>query len=1351
MIPDTPLKNLLKKFTKYLQEETELQGLGAQLGSGRPVQLVRLDEEGGLILDKEALRRCLEQGGVRDAPVCLVSIIGEQRWGRSFLLNYLLRRLRSPGTSDGSWMGREDEPLEGFEWRVGNQRVTKGVWVWNQTFWVPAKGKKVAVLLVDTEGSMDIERNKETSIKLSAMSMLLSSYQILNIGRRVKDPDLEYLEMSLHVAEVVGEAYGLKPVQHLDLLVRDWSSSQDLGAEGGEQHLRDVRQMLEATSPCKHPKTLEVLSRSSTRCYLMPFPGKRISTGSEGTLRDMDEDFRDSLRDYVTALVGSAGRHIRKDQHGELLTGTQLAARIENLSDVMKKHRFGFSSPCQMAITFHNQRVLDRARSDHALFLKEKVDPSTMVKQLAEKRRSLLGRCREEMKEPEETLLTALEAELTREAETFLETYRRRYQCHANNQRPMDRARRDHSAFLREKDGLSQRMDDCLKMDPRAMLKQLTEKRRSLLGRCREEMEEPEETLLTALEAELTREAKTFVVTYRRRYQCHANQRLMDRARRDHAAFLGEKDGLSQRMVDCLKMDPSAMLKQLAEQRRSLLGWCRKEMKEPAETLLTALEAELTREAETFLETYRRRYQCHTINQRVMERARRDHADLLREKDGLSQRVVDCLKMDPGAMAEQLAEQQRSLLGRCRKEMKEPEETLLTALEAELTREAETFVETYRRRYQCHTINQRVMDRARRDHAAFLREKDGLSQRVVDCLKMDPGAMVKQLVEQRRSLLGWCREEMEEPEETLLTALEAELTREAETFLETYRRRYQCHAINQRVMDSARRDHAAFLREKDGLSQRMVDCLKMDPSAMLKQLAEQRRSLLGRCREEMKEPEETLLTALEEELTREAETFLETYRRRYQCHAINQRVMDRARRDHADLLRENDGLSQRVVDCLKMDPGAMAEQLAEQRRSLLGRCRKEMKEPAETLLTALEAELTREAETFLESYRRRYQCHTINQRVMERARRDHADLLREKDGLSQRMVDCLKMDPSAMLKQLTEQHRSLLGRCREEMKEPEETLLTALEEELTREAETFLETYRRRYQCHANNQRPMDRARRDHALFLREKDGLSQRMDDCLKVDPSAMEQQLVEQRRSLLGRCREEMKEPAETLLTALEAELTREAETFLETYRRHYQCHANQRVMDRARRDHAAFLREKDVLSQRMDDCLKMDPSAMLKQLTEQHRSLLGRCREEMEEPEETLLTALEAELTREAETFLETYRRRYQCHTINQRPMERARRDHADLLREKVSLWGSVPQPGEPQRNSLVTSMGFKVLGRRREFISPAPRVAAEMGDSNPCPIRALISVWRVRGSCCAVARGTIGETVSHTRPF
>ncbi|CAM5119536.1 unnamed protein product, partial [Eretmochelys imbricata] len=65
----------------------------------------------------------------------------------------------------------------------------------------------VAVLLVKTEGSMDFERNKETSIKPSALSMLLSSYQILNIGCQVKDLDLEYLEGSYPAPAPLNRAF----------------------------------------------------------------------------------------------------------------------------------------------------------------------------------------------------------------------------------------------------------------------------------------------------------------------------------------------------------------------------------------------------------------------------------------------------------------------------------------------------------------------------------------------------------------------------------------------------------------------------------------------------------------------------------------------------------------------------------------------------------------------------------------------------------------------------------------------------------------------------------------------------------------------------------------------------------------------------------------------------------------------------------------------------------------------------------------------------------------------------------------------------------------------------------------
>ncbi|KAG6926573.1 ring finger protein 112, partial [Chelydra serpentina] len=195
MIPDTWLRALVEKITEPLREEMAPQGPGAQLEPGHLVQLVRLDEEGGLTLDEEALSRCLEQGGVGDAPICLVSIIGEQRRGKSFLMNCLLRRLWSPEATHTSWMGREDEALGGFVCHAGMATVTRGMWMWDQPLWVQAQGRRVAVFLVDTEGCLDLQRHMETSVKLSVFSILLSSYWIFNISSTFTRTEADYLEV----------------------------------------------------------------------------------------------------------------------------------------------------------------------------------------------------------------------------------------------------------------------------------------------------------------------------------------------------------------------------------------------------------------------------------------------------------------------------------------------------------------------------------------------------------------------------------------------------------------------------------------------------------------------------------------------------------------------------------------------------------------------------------------------------------------------------------------------------------------------------------------------------------------------------------------------------------------------------------------------------------------------------------------------------------------------------------------------------------------------------------------------------------------------------------------------------
>ncbi|XP_060548713.1 RING finger protein 112-like [Pantherophis guttatus] len=445
MKPDARLKSLVEKISQFPHlEEVNKKMPTPSLELGQPVQLVGLDENGSLYLDTEALSSCLEQEEVKDTPICLISIVGEQRQGKSFLLNFLLRRLKNLAVTDNSWLGQEDEPLTGFEWHPGIKSITKGIWIWNQPFLVPDENGKVALFLIDMEGSMDIERSKDNGVKLSAFTMLLSSYQILNLSLNLKDPDLEYMEMFLYIAKSVGHQFKLKPVQHLDLLVRDWFYPPTYGFQGGQVYLHDIIQKLEG-QPNRYSRSLEIFKSTNTSCYLMPFPGKALVMGTEGTIADMDDDFRGFLKDYGNHIARSAGMHVQRNQNNEPLTGIELADKIKALSELMKQYHTGFSSPTEMIYTFNQNNnkmfqmkfkkfIQKQDEISRSMLGSLRVSPNSMTKRLKEKQEKLLQQFRDSFQgdEPHQTeFLTCLDSYQKCEAKDFLEDYRRRFKSSA--------------------------------------------------------------------------------------------------------------------------------------------------------------------------------------------------------------------------------------------------------------------------------------------------------------------------------------------------------------------------------------------------------------------------------------------------------------------------------------------------------------------------------------------------------------------------------------------------------------------------------------------------------------------------------------------------------------------------------------------------------------------------------------------------------------------------------------------------------------------------------------------------------------------------------------------------------
>ncbi|KAM9046033.1 RING finger protein 112 isoform 5-T7 [Megaptera novaeangliae] len=366
-----------------------------------PLLLVRVNASGGLILRMGAINRCLKHPLARDTPVCLLAVLGERYSGKTFLLNHLLQGL--PGL--------------------------------------------VAVFLVDTGDAMSPELSRETRTRLCALTSMLSSYQILTAFQELKDTDLEYLEMFVHVAEVMGRHYGMVPIQHLDLLVRDSSHP----SKAGQGHVGDIIKK----SSGKYPKVQGLLQGRRARCCLLPAPRGRWASKGHGSPGDTGDD-AGHLRAYVADVLSAAPLHAKSRCQGywsegrpaarwdrRLLTGQQLAQEIKNLSGWMGRTGPGCASPDEMAAQLRDLRTVEAAKKEFEEYLRQqgvatkrmfsalRMLPDTTRNLLSAQKDALLARHGAALQcTAREQTLEALEAELQAEAKAFMDSYTVRFCGH---------------------------------------------------------------------------------------------------------------------------------------------------------------------------------------------------------------------------------------------------------------------------------------------------------------------------------------------------------------------------------------------------------------------------------------------------------------------------------------------------------------------------------------------------------------------------------------------------------------------------------------------------------------------------------------------------------------------------------------------------------------------------------------------------------------------------------------------------------------------------------------------------------------------------------------------------------
>eukprot|EP00088_Acartia_fossae_P026749 TRINITY_DN27537_c0_g1_i5.p1 TRINITY_DN27537_c0_g1~~TRINITY_DN27537_c0_g1_i5.p1 ORF type:complete len:614 (+),score=188.30 TRINITY_DN27537_c0_g1_i5:33-1844(+) len=279
---------------------------------GHPVQIVRINEQieegpDRYELDVEAMREIFDRDDVRDRPICVLTVAGAMRQGKSFLLNFVLRYLKSADKEN--WIESE-EMLSGFEFRGGSARETTGIYMWSQLFPTKTdKGEKAYIAIMDTQGCFDHEALMRDNSLIFGLSLLMSSVTIYNLFRQIKEDDLHHLAFFSEFGKLAysGSNSHYTPFQKLLFLVRDWEwvDERPYGLDGGKSYVSVV---LDSKS---NKETKELRERMPTlfediTCCLMPEPGKKVTKTKhfQGTVDDIEPDFLRELKALLPSLLG---------------------------------------------------------------------------------------------------------------------------------------------------------------------------------------------------------------------------------------------------------------------------------------------------------------------------------------------------------------------------------------------------------------------------------------------------------------------------------------------------------------------------------------------------------------------------------------------------------------------------------------------------------------------------------------------------------------------------------------------------------------------------------------------------------------------------------------------------------------------------------------------------------------------------------------------------------------------------------------------------------------------------------------------------------------------------------------
>ncbi|XP_063907482.1 atlastin-like isoform X1 [Zophobas morio] len=308
-------------------------------------QIIDLSEGNKIAANEDTLRQVFLNPSVKDKPVCVVSINGTFQQGKSFLLNFFVRYLKlkyklKKITSE-KWLNAEDGNISGTAWKCGSDRHTVGILVWSEIFIAELpSGEEIAIVLLDSQGTFDVDTTMQDCAAIFAISTLISSVQIFNLKEKISLLDLEHLECFSGYGQLAlqeGSRWNAAPFQNLWFLIRDWpyQFEFDFGTSGGQRLLTSViNRTTELTSELNIQKDNIRKLFENIYCCLLPHPGETVakSPSFSGKLEDIDERFLKHVEEFVPKIL-SQENLVPKTINGEKIKVSDLFTFIQIYCD----------------------------------------------------------------------------------------------------------------------------------------------------------------------------------------------------------------------------------------------------------------------------------------------------------------------------------------------------------------------------------------------------------------------------------------------------------------------------------------------------------------------------------------------------------------------------------------------------------------------------------------------------------------------------------------------------------------------------------------------------------------------------------------------------------------------------------------------------------------------------------------------------------------------------------------------------------------------------------------------------------------------------------------------------------